>query len=100
MVCNVFQEAGHPTQLTKQPGETLRDGFFHALGHGIGLEPHEAPNLGRSQTDVIVAGDVLAVEPGLYRHGFGGCRLEDLVLVTDNGAELLTQYPYGLANGR
>jgi Xaa-Pro aminopeptidase len=100
VVCNVFQEAGHPTQLTKQPGETLRDGFFHALGHGVGLEPHEAPNLGRSQTDVIVAGDVLAIEPGLYRHGFGGCRLEDLVLVTDSGAELLTQYPYGLANGR
>jgi Xaa-Pro aminopeptidase len=96
LACDVFQEAGHPTQLTKQPGETLRDGFFHALGHGVGLEPHEAPNIGRSQTDEVVAGDVLALEPGLYRHGFGGCRLEDLVLVTDGGAELLTHFPYGL----
>ena len=45
----------------------------------------------------LVAGDVIAVEPGLYRHGYGGCRLEDLVLVTDDGAEVLTDYPYDLA---
>jgi Xaa-Pro aminopeptidase len=57
---------------------------------------HELPGLGRNG-DEIVAGDVLAVEPGLYRKGFGGCRLEDLVLVTDDGYELLTDYPYDLA---
>ena len=44
----------------------------------------------------LVAGDVIAVEPGLYRHGIGGCRLEDLVLVTENGPEVLTDYPYDL----
>jgi Xaa-Pro aminopeptidase len=96
LVCDLFQEHGHPTQLSKPPGEVLRDGFFHALGHGVGLEPHEAPNVGRSKTDELVAGDVLALEPGLYRHGFGGCRLEDLVRVGEDGAEPLTEFPYDL----
>jgi Xaa-Pro aminopeptidase len=95
MTCEVFQEAGFPTQLTKDPDKPLEDGFFHSLGHGVGLEVHEQPGLGRTGEE-IVAGDVLAVEPGLYRKGFGGCRLEDLVLVTDNGAEVLTKFPYDL----
>jgi Xaa-Pro aminopeptidase len=95
-VCRVFEAEGFQTQLTKAPGEVLEDGFFHSLGHGVGLEVHELPGLGRNG-DEIVAGDVLAVEPGLYRKGFGGCRLEDLVLVTDDGCELLTDYPYDLA---
>jgi Xaa-Pro aminopeptidase len=96
LVCDLFHEHGHPTQLSKPPGETLRDGFFHALGHGVGLEPHEAPNIGRSQTDELVAGDVLALEPGLYRHGFGGCRVEDVVRVGDDGAEVLSRFGYEL----
>ena len=96
LTCDLFHEHGHPTQLSKRPGEMLRDGFFHALGHGVGLEPHEAPNIGRSQTDELVSGDVLALEPGLYRHGLGGCRIEDLVRVTGDGADRLTQFPYEL----
>lgn len=95
LVCELFQEAGHPTQLSKQPGEVLEDGFYHGLGHGVGLEVHEAPWLGRAPGE-LRAGDVVTVEPGLYRHGFGGVRLEDLVLVTEDGAEPLTEYPYGL----
>jgi Xaa-Pro aminopeptidase len=95
VVCEFFQEHGFVTQLTKTPGEALEDGFFHSLGHGVGLEIHEAPGLGRNGIE-IVAGDVLAVEPGLYRKGFGGCRLEDLVLVSDDGCERLTDYPYDL----
>jgi Xaa-Pro aminopeptidase len=86
LVCDLFHEHGYPTQLLKRPGEVLRDGFFHALGHGVGLEPHEAPNVGRSKTDQLVSGDVLAIEPGLYRHGYGGCRVEDLVRVGEDGA--------------
>ena len=95
IACDVFEEAGHPTQLTKQPGQVLDEGFFHGLGHGVGLEVHELPHLGRTGKE-LVAGDVLAVEPGVYRKGFGGCRLEDLVLVTDDGCELITDFPYDL----
>jgi Xaa-Pro aminopeptidase len=94
-VCDLFHEHGFPTQLSKEPGEVLEDGFFHGLGHGVGLEVHEQPNLGRAG-GTLVAGDVITIEPGLYRKGFGGCRLEDLVLVTEDGAEKLTSYPYDL----
>jgi Xaa-Pro aminopeptidase len=94
--CDVFEGEGYPTQRTKPDGETLTDGFFHSLGHGVGLEVHEEPLLGIAGADELVAGDVLAIEPGLYRRGLGGCRLEDLVLVTDTGAEKLTSFPYEL----
>lgn len=93
--CEPIAAAGQPTRLTKKPGEVLNEGFFHSLGHGVGLEIHEAPHLDQND-DVLVAGDVIAVEPGCYRQGFGGVRLEDLVLVTEDGGQLLTDYPYEL----
>jgi Xaa-Pro aminopeptidase len=96
LVCELFEENGQKTSLSKAPGEVLEEGFFHGLGHGVGLEVHEAPALGRGGTGDLVAGDVVTLEPGLYRPGFGGCRLEDLVLVTDDGAENLTDFPYEL----
>jgi Xaa-Pro aminopeptidase len=95
LVCDVFHEAGYPTQLSKQPGEVLNSGFFHGLGHGVGLEVHEAPWLSRDPSR-LVAGDVVTLEPGLYREGWGGVRLEDLILVTEDGAENLTDFPYDL----
>jgi Xaa-Pro aminopeptidase len=94
--CELFQEHGYPTQLTKEPGTVLEEGFFHGLGHGVGLEVHEDPNLGISGNHELLAGDVVTVEPGLYRPGYGGCRLEDLLLVTEDGAENLTDFPYDL----
>jgi Xaa-Pro aminopeptidase len=93
--CEPFHRKGHKTLLNKEPGEVVADGYFHSLGHGVGLEVHEQPNLARAG-EVLLQGDVVTLEPGLYRRGWGGCRLEDLVLVTDNGAENLTQYPYDL----
>jgi Xaa-Pro aminopeptidase len=93
--CEPFIEAGKPTQLTKADGEVLRDGYFHGLGHGVGLEVHERPGLGRAP-DTLRAGDVITLEPGCYRQGYGGCRLEDLVVVTQDGCETLTDFPYDL----
>ena len=95
MVSELFHEAGYPTGHHKQPGEVLEDGFFHGLGHGVGLEVHEQPWLSRYPGE-LVEGDVVTLEPGLYRSGYGGVRLEDIVVVTSDGAELITDYPYDL----
>jgi Xaa-Pro aminopeptidase len=94
--CDVFEAAGHPTQRTKKPGETLQHGFFFGLGHGVGLEVHEAPALGRTGRAPLIAGDVVAIEPGTVDPEHGGMRVEDLVLVTDDGYELLTERSYDL----
>jgi Xaa-Pro aminopeptidase len=94
--CEIFEAAGEPTQRTKEPGKPLADGFFHGLGHGVGLEVHEAPGVGMLSDKKLVPGDCITIEPGLYRQGYGGVRLEDIVLVTADGAENLAQYPYDL----
>jgi len=94
--CDLFEAAGHPTQRTG-PGEDPDEGFLFSLGHGVGLSVHEAPGLGQAGTSPLVAGDVIAVEPGLWKQGVGEVRFEDLLLVTEHGCETLTRYPYDLA---
>jgi Xaa-Pro aminopeptidase len=97
IAAGIVEAAGHPTQRTAAPGETLTHGFYFSLGHGVGLELHEAPALGLSGVEPLVAGDVIAVEPGIEGlPGIGGVRYEDLLLVTDAGCETLTDYPYEL----
>lgn len=73
--------------------EGLEELFTHGTGHGVGLDIHEEPFLGRSSTAVLAEGDVVTVEPGLYRVGFGGLRIEDLVEVTGSGHRVLTTFP-------
>jgi Xaa-Pro aminopeptidase len=67
--------------------------FGHGLGHGVGIQIHEAPVLRPESTDVLEPGNVVSVEPGIYLPGEGGVRIEDLVLVTADGCERLTQFP-------
>lgn len=67
--------------------------FGHGLGHGVGLDVHEAPRLSPESTDVLAAGNVVTIEPGIYVEGLAGVRIEDLAAVRDDGAELLTSFP-------
>jgi Xaa-Pro aminopeptidase len=97
--CAFFAEHGYPTQLTKNEGEVLEDGFYHGLGHGVGLAVHEPPSLGMIGHE-LVPGDVITVEPGLYRRGLAGVRIEDLLLVTEDGCEVLSDFPYDLEVSR
>jgi Xaa-Pro aminopeptidase len=97
IAAEIVERAGYPTQRTRAPGQRLTHGFYFGLGHGVGLEMHESPWLGVASTERLVAGDVVAIEPGIEGlEGIGGVRFEDLLLITDDGCETLTRYAYDL----
>jgi Xaa-Pro aminopeptidase len=69
------------------------DQFGHSLGHGIGLEVHESPRLARTADAALPEGAVVTIEPGIYRPGWGGVRIEDDVVLAADGPQVLTQFP-------
>jgi len=93
--CRVLVERGFGTYTKGYEGDLEGPRMSHGLGHGVGLDVHEGPSL-RDLDYPLVAGDVVTVEPGLYRKGMGGVRVEDTGIITANGFQNFTTLPKSL----
>ena len=96
LVEDVIFAAGYDTLREGQkrrPDDPVTRGFIHGTGHGVGLEIHEAPSVGRGGTVPLLVGDVVTVEPGIYDPDVGGVRLEDMLVITAGGSRNLTRAP-------
>ena len=87
-----FDKRGFATKRVNDVWE----GFFHGTGHGVGLDIHEPPFISKRPEQLLIPGNVITIEPGLYYPGIGGVRIEDTVLVTENGYRNLATHPKGL----
>ena len=92
----VDSKARQVLKKTTIDGTRLDKAFTHSTGHGLGLEIHEGPRISPRRRQRLKAGMVITVEPGAYLSGFAGARIEDVVVVTDDGCEVLTPAPRGL----
>src|SRR3989344_4943556 len=82
--------------IKKFLSKKFKNNFKHGLGHGVGTVIHEWPNFKPKSEDILPVGCVMTIEPGLYFKGFGGVRIEDMVLITKKGYKNLTKMPKNL----